>query len=155
MLHTLREGDLVQVWPLPGVEVPSAPPVVLETPGGLQVLPARPVRPGDKLKWTAWLHERAREGSLLFSNPGEDGKSHRRAANVRHPHEAGADGKPAAAGGAHSDEELACWQAMAPDHDHADKAKRCGCGHKFGLSERAVADKAKAKAKKPAEAGKE
>ena len=111
MLHLLNVGDKVKVWPRPGREVPSAPPTAIETPAGIQILLARGLRDGEEVLWSAWLQEQARQGDVLFSDP-DGGKAIRAATHVRHPHECGADGKPAHEGGANSAEELAHWKAL-------------------------------------------
>lgn len=145
MLHLFRVGDKVKVWPRPGRNVPSAPPQVIETPSGPQMLLARDLKPeGQEVAWSEWLQEMARHGDVFFSDPrgekqgGEKGAAGiAAAAHVRHPHECGADGKPAVECGAKSEAELAHWQALFPDHDHEDEAKACECGHDFKLAEKA------------------
>jgi hypothetical protein len=131
MLHTLNAGDEVKVWPRPGTTVHAAPPSVIETPSGVQILPAPVLRPGQTVRWSAWLQEMARQGAVLFSDPSV---SFVQATHVRHPHECGPDGKPAVAGGAHSPEELEHWRALHPKHDDDDG---CDCGHEFKLADAA------------------
>jgi hypothetical protein len=92
----------------------------------MQVLPAPVLRPGQTVKWSAWLQEMARQGAVLFSDPSAN---YAQAQHVRHPHECGPDGKPAVAGGAHCAEELAHWRALHADHDDD-----CHCGHEFKLA---------------------
>lgn len=141
MLHLFRVGDKVKVWPRPGHDVPSAPPQTIETPAGPQTLLARPLKPeGQVVEWSAWLQEMARHGGVFMTDPRseEDGgpkgsEGIVAAVHVRHPHECGPDGKPAVAGGAASEAELAHWQALFPDHDHEDEKKCCECGHDFKL----------------------
>lgn len=129
MLHLLNVGDKVKVWPRPGREVPSAPPTAIETPAGVQILLARSLRSdGEEVRWSAWLQEQARQGDVLFSDPGAKGEGIRAAVHVRHPHECGTDGKPAHEGGANSPEELAHWKAL---------------GHEGGKMKSAPSEKAK------------
>lgn len=109
MLHLLREGDKVKVWPTPGHSVYATPPSLLDTPTGPQMLPGRLLSAdGEELSWTVWLAEMARSGALCFSDP----TNYTRAVHVRHPHECGPDGKPAHLGGANSQAELAHWEAL-------------------------------------------
>lgn len=113
MLHVLREGDRVKIWPAPGHSVPLSPPVILETADGKQsVMPSRNLDPkGEEVVWSLWLHDHARGGALLFSDP-HSGGGMREAQHVRHPHEVGPDGKPAHESGALSEHELAHWEAL-------------------------------------------
>lgn len=59
MLHDLKIGQTVHVWPRPGVRVLVDPQI----PG--RFLPAD----GADVAWSPWWQRRASDGSVLLSNP--------------------------------------------------------------------------------------
>lgn len=128
MIHLLRTGDRIKIWPVPGARVKVGPDGQtireVNTPYGRDVVPtlveARLLKPeGEIVEWSAWWLDMAKHGAITFSDPRheEDGGPKgsgglRKAINVRHPHEVGADGKTALESGPASEHEAAHWVAM-------------------------------------------
>jgi hypothetical protein len=59
MLDRIKIGDTVRVWPKPGLRVQSH----ADIPGRWLA------DEGQDVVWTDWLAARARDGSLLLTNP--------------------------------------------------------------------------------------
>jgi hypothetical protein len=59
MIHDFKIGDIVHVWPRPGL-------LVQEHPG----IPGRFLAStGSELPWSAWVHDRVLDGSMLLTDP--------------------------------------------------------------------------------------
>jgi len=117
MLHILREGQKVKLWPAPGASVFKGPGTfeerTLSSKEGAQTVllhvPALRLAPGEEVVWSEFWAEMARSGCVLFTDPS---KNYAKALHVRHPHEVGADGKTALEAGPDSAEEAAHWRAL-------------------------------------------
>ena len=59
MLHTFRLGQMVPVWPRPGLHVQEHPQI----PG--RFLPSA----GTVVAWSSWWHRRVLDGSVCLSDP--------------------------------------------------------------------------------------
>lgn len=59
MHRNLKFGDMVKVWPAPGLLVQSHAEIVG------RFLPAE----GAEQPWTQWLSDRARDGSICLTDP--------------------------------------------------------------------------------------
>lgn len=128
MIHLLRTGDKVKIWPVPGARVKVGPDGStireVNTEYGRDVVPtlveARTLKPeGETVEWSAWWLDLFKHGAIVFSDPRheDDGGAKgsgglRKAINVRHPHEVGADGKTALESGPASEQEAAHWVAL-------------------------------------------
>lgn len=129
MIHLLRTGDKVKIWPMPGARVKVAPDgmtlrEVNTKQGGKDIVPTLVesrllAAEGETVEWSAWWLDLAKHGAIAFTDPrhekdggpkGAGGLRH--AQNVRHPHEVGADGKTALESGPSSEHEAAHWIAL-------------------------------------------
>lgn len=128
MLHLLKAGDRVKIWPAPGATVPKGPGHFEERSlssreGSQTVLlhvPAlRLADCGEEVEWSEFWVEMARSGCVLFSDPR---KAYARCQHVRHPHEVASDGKTALESGPRSPAEAAHWRALRHDVRHPDEA---------------------------------
>lgn len=124
MIHLLRTGDKVKIWPMPGARVKTGPDAVayreVNTALGRDIVPTlvetRLLKPeGETVEWSAWWLDLAKHNAIAFTDPRPDNDGSggvRKAVNVRHPHEVGADGKTALESGPSSEHEAAHWVAL-------------------------------------------
>lgn len=90
MLHTLKEGQRVKVWPMPGLRVKVAPDHVRDVGGKPTLVEQRVLSAaGEEVTWSLWWHDLARGGAVAFSDPSVIAH----ATHQRHPHEWVADFK--------------------------------------------------------------
>lgn len=61
MINSFTPGDIVKVWPRPGLLVQAHPQI-----HGRFLAPE-----GEQLIWSEWLHSRVMDGSMLLTDPRE------------------------------------------------------------------------------------
>jgi hypothetical protein len=91
MLHMLKNGDRVTVWPMPGLRVKVGPDSHRDINGVPTLVEARLLSDkGEEVEWSSWWHDLARGGALAFSDP----KTITQCKHV-HPDDVGANDKNA------------------------------------------------------------